>query len=83
MGGRVWAVPTGFGGERPSPLFGQDRCFGVKDVNNEWLFQRDVVVASESGQWLLECERGTGPFPEGTKIKAPEASRLPARWFQS
>ncbi len=79
MGGRVWSSPDGFWwrGDRLN-YSDKDRCFGVKDVNNEWLFQGDVVTwHPESGQWLLECERGTWTLSQGgTKVKAPEASRL-------
>ena len=79
MGGRVWSSPDGFWWRGDRLRYSdKDRCFGVKDVNNEWLFQGDVVAwHPESGQWLLECERGTWTLSQGgTKIKAPEASRL-------
>ena len=79
MGGRVWSSPDGFWwrGDRLH-YSDKDRCFGVKDVNNEWLFQGDVVTwHPESGQWLLERARDSWTLSQGdTKIKAPEASRV-------
>ena len=43
--GRVWSSPDGFWWRGARLDYSdKDRCFGVKDVNNEWLFQGDVVT---------------------------------------
>ncbi|MGB1635669.1 MAG: hypothetical protein ACPHBR_02700, partial [Flavobacteriales bacterium] len=32
----------------------KDRCLGVKDINNQWLFEQDVVTwGAQSGSWVL------------------------------
>jgi len=79
MAGRVWSSSDGFWwrGDRLD-YSDKDRCFGVKDVNNEWLFQGDLVTwHPDSGQWLLECKRGTWILSqENFHIDAPRAGRL-------
>ena len=32
----------------------KDRCLGVKDLNNQWLYEHDVVTSKEhDGAWLV------------------------------
>ena len=32
----------------------KDRCLGVKDLNNQWLYEHDVVTCKEqAGAWLV------------------------------
>ena len=32
----------------------KDRCLGIKDLNNQWLYEHDVVTSKEhDGAWLV------------------------------
>ena len=44
VSGRIWSSSDGlwWRGERLNYTM-KDRCFMVKDVNNEWLFEGDLV----------------------------------------
>ena len=79
MGGRVWSSPDGFWwrGDRLE-YDTKDRCLGIKDVNNEWLFEQDVVTwHPEPGCWLLSYRNEAWVLShEDTVIESPVQPRL-------
>jgi len=55
MGARVWTSTDGFWwrGERLT-YTEKDRCLMARDVNNQWLFEGDIVtLRKDSVQWTL------------------------------
>lgn len=79
ISGRVWSSPDGlwWRGQRLS-FTEKDRGMPCKDVNNQWLFEGDVVTLDEhSGQWHLifvgtQWLLAQGPWT----IPAPTAPRI-------
>ena len=54
-GQRVWSSKDGlwWRGQR-LPHSEKDRCLGAKDLNNQWLYEHDVVTCKEhEGPWLV------------------------------
>ena len=79
LGGRVWSSPDGFWWRGDRLDYGEkDRCFGVKDVNDAWLFEGDVVTwHSEAGEWLLAYNASRWTLSQGaTSIEAPDDARI-------
>ena len=55
VGSRVWSSKDGlwWRGQRLEHSE-KDRCLGVKDLNNQWLYEHDVVTSKEhDGAWLV------------------------------
>lgn len=56
VSGKIWSSSDGlwWRGERLD-YTDKDRCFMIKDVNNEWLFEGDIVSwKPTSGLWRLK-----------------------------
>jgi hypothetical protein len=53
--GRIWSSPDGLWWRGQRLTFSEkDRGMPCKDINNQWLFDQDVVTwESHSGSWLL------------------------------
>jgi hypothetical protein len=53
--GRVWSSKDGLWWRgQPLKYSEKDRCLGAKDINNQWLFEQDVVTwEAQSSSWLL------------------------------
>jgi hypothetical protein len=55
LGSRVWSSYDGlwWRGQRLAHS-AKDRCLGVKDLNNQWLYEHDVVTCKDQdGAWLV------------------------------
>jgi hypothetical protein len=53
--GRVWSSPDGLWWRGQPLLYSEkDRGMPVKDINNQWLYEHDVVTwEAHSGSWML------------------------------
>ena len=79
VSGRIWSSSDGlwWRGERLN-YTSKDRCFMVKDVNNEWLYEGDLVSWNPtSGLWrLLHTPRGWRLSLDGFECAAPAQNRV-------
>ena len=79
MSGRVWSSPDGFWwrGERLEYTC-KDRCFMFKDINNQWLYEGDLVSWSpSSGLWhLLHTSTGWNLVQKDVASPAPSQDRV-------
>ena len=55
----------------------KDRCLGVKDLNNQWLYEHDVVTCKEqAGSWLVvHFSNQWALVKEDTMVSVPTADR--------
>ena len=55
----------------------KDRCLDVKDLNNQWLYEHDVVTCKgHDGAWLVvHFANEWALIQEDTMISAPSADR--------
>ena len=79
ISGRVWSSADGlwWSGQRLD-YTDKDRGMCCRDINNQWLFEGDVVMWDEhSGQWRLACIGGQWLLIQGEwTIPAPQAPRI-------
>lgn len=55
LGRRIWSSKDGLWWQGQRLGYSEkDRCLGLKDLNNQWLFEHDVVTSNEhNGLWLV------------------------------
>lgn len=79
ISGRIWSSPDGlwWRGERLGYTH-KDRCLMVKDVNNQWLFEGDLVSWNPaSGLWrLVHSSKGWRLCQDGFTCPPPREHRL-------
>jgi hypothetical protein len=55
VGSRIWSSKDGlwWRGQRLTHSE-KDRCLGIKDLNNQWIYEHDVVTTKDfEGAWLV------------------------------
>ena len=78
MGSRVWSSKDGlwWRGQRLEHSE-KDRCLGVKDLNNQWLYEHDVgTCKGHDGAWLVvHFANQWALIQEDTMISTPSDDR--------